>query len=92
MEKMIELSPAQNTAYFWVDRIRTFTREIAESREFSNSRPISMGEYDFYEKFSKFTEEDWRNLYVKLSEKIEEDINNYVPPKSKSWKFVEFSY
>ena len=70
MEKEIELSPVEITAYWWVNVIRSKVKEILLYK----SKRIE--EIKFAEIFKKYTEKDWRNLYLQLSTLIIEDINN----------------
>ena len=70
MEKEIELSPAEISAYWWVNVIRSKVKEILLYK----SKRIE--EIKFAEIFKKYTEKDWRNLYLQLSTLIIEDINN----------------
>lgn len=71
MEKKIELSPMQITSYWWINMIRFKLREL-EIEGTSNK-----DEKKFLELFYNFSEKDWRNIYLKLTDLINEDINNY---------------
>jgi len=68
----IELSSIESTAYWWINMIRNKVRElIIEGTDNRNER-------EFVKIFYRFTEIDWRNLYLELINYITEDVNNYV--------------
>lgn len=69
----IELSPIEATAYWWINSIRYRVREIA----ISGAR--DKNEVEFAEIFYKYTEIDWRNIYLELVKCISEDVDNYIP-------------
>lgn len=89
MEEKIELTPAQNTAYWWINRIKYIAREFAKNCERTHIYPISENDKKFIKIFYNFTEQDWRNLYIKLAKYIENDINSYIPQGS--WSRDVFS-
>lgn len=69
----VVLSSAENTAYWWNMIIRRKVREIV----ISGAR--NKNEYNFANIFMKFSERDWRRLYIELADLIIDDINTFVP-------------
>lgn len=80
----IELSPIQATSYWWVNSIREKVREIAIQGT------VDKNEAEFASIFDNYTEIDWRNLYLKLTKWISEDVDNYVA-KGKSFGIDAFN-
>lgn len=72
---LVELSPIEATAYWWIKLIRYRVREIA----ISGTR--DKREAKFAEIFYRYTEIDWRNVYLKLVKYISDDVDNYIPKK-----------
>lgn len=69
----IELSSIEATAYWWVNTVRSKVREIMLQGAENKS------ELRFAEIFNRYTEIEWRKLYLELIKYITEDVNNYVP-------------
>lgn len=72
-KEKIELSPVEATAYWWINSIKYRVREIAISG--TNDKR----ETEFLEIFYKFTEIDWRKVYLELVKYISEDVASYIP-------------
>lgn len=68
----VELSSAENTAYWWTRVIRGKVREIVISGAHNKS------ESEFANIFINFSEKNYRKLYLELSNLINEDISNFV--------------
>lgn len=75
-EGKIEISSIQATAYWWVNKLIYRTRDIAMRL---NSLHLSKDEIKFYNIFKSYTDKEWRNLYLNLTDYITEDVNNYKP-------------
>lgn len=90
MEGKLELTPAENTAFWWTNRIKYIAREIAKNFERAHMYPLSPNQKKFIKIFYSFSEKDWRDLYLKLTKYIEQDINSYAK-KGFSWSRDEFS-
>ncbi len=67
IENKIKLNPIEATAFWWVKMIRNKVREI-------NRRSRDFDELRFADLFDGYKEEDWRNLYLRLVDLIEEDM------------------
>lgn len=78
MEEKLELSPAENTAFWWVNRIKHMARELAKNCERTHMYPTSQNAKKFIKIFYNFNERDWRNLYLSLTKYIEQDINSHI--------------
>ena len=61
------LDSYQTTAYWWVKQIQSTCKEINNTE---SSKELSKAQTDFARFFNSFETEDWRKLYVKLTEKI----------------------
>ncbi len=70
-KKLIELTPIETTAYWWVTMIRYKIRELIDLGA-ANKKEVK-----FVEKFYNCTERDWRNIYLGLVSLITEDVNNF---------------
>lgn len=81
LEEEIELSGVEQTAYWWTNRLMYMTRYFALKYE-HRIGPISQDEIKFLKIFFDYTDKDWRNLYLKLTECVLEDVNDYQPQKS----------
>ena len=68
--KHIELNPIQATAYFWVNTIKNKVREL------SNIDNRTKNQLEFLNLFSKYTDIEWRNLYLIMISYIDDKINN----------------
>ena len=66
----IKLTPAQRTAYWWVNIIKGKVKALLDGEAYYDT------EKKFAKIFEKYTERDWRKLYLKLTEEIEKDIEN----------------
>ena len=77
MEEKLELKPAENTAYWWTNRLKYIARNIAKNYEREKMYPMSPNQKRFIKIFYGFSEKDWRNLYLSLTKYIEQDINSY---------------
>ena len=73
MKEKIELSSIEATAYWWVNIIKYKVREI------DRGGVSSENEYQFCNLFFRFTEREWRDLYLELINFITLNVNNYVP-------------
>lgn len=71
--KEVELNPIEQTSYWWIKTIKSKVRELRI--EGTNNKD----ENKFLEIFNNLTKQEYRNLYLKLTEYITEDVNNYVP-------------
>lgn len=69
----IELTSIQATAYWWVNLIRSKVKEILIEKSSNEDKT------KFAQIFCKFTEVDWREIYLQLVYYIGEDVNNYIP-------------
>ena len=78
MEEKLELTPAQNTAFWWTNRIKYIARCIAKNYAREHAYPLSPNQKKFLKVFYNFSEIDWRNLYLNLTKYIDQDINSYV--------------
>lgn len=80
-QRKIELDSYEQTAYWWIRMLRKKINELYIYK-------IRIGvlkreeEEDFLSIFENFSEKDWRNLYIKLSEYIAKDVDDYVPRKN----------
>lgn len=72
-KEKIELSPIEATAYWWINSIRYRVREIA----IRGAR--DQNEEDFFKIFYRYTEIDWRKVYLELIKYISEDVDSYIP-------------
>lgn len=70
-KNIIDLTPIETTAYWWVSIIRYKIRELIDLGA------ANKGEVKFVEKFYNCTERDWRNIYLGLVSLITEDVKNY---------------
>ena len=61
----VMLNSVEQTAYWWIKVIRVKINEISR-----NPENFSKEEHEFYEIFSSFTEENWRDIYLKLKDYI----------------------
>lgn len=61
----VVLNSVEQAAYWWIKVIRIKINEISR-----NPDSFSKEEYDFFEMFSNFTEENWRDIYLKLKDYI----------------------
>ena len=72
MIKQLELTPVEATAYFWVKTIKDKIREMS-----INTNDISEKELEFFNDFSKFTDVEWRKLYIELCKFIDIKVKKY---------------
>ena len=79
--EMIELTPYEQASFWWVTRLRCKVKEILEDGYSYGS--TSRVTEEFYDIFGFYTEDDWRNIYLKLAPMIEEDVKRL--PKGTNW-------
>lgn len=72
--KMIQLSPTEATVYWWIRIIKEKVREISTNVVYSKN------EAKFAKIFIKYTEREWRNLYLKLIPYFIDKVNNFTKP------------
>lgn len=73
-QKVIHLSSVEVTAYWWIRTIKEKVRELNIEGAYNKS------ETKFYEIFNRYTEREWRNLYLKLIPYITKEVSNYTKP------------
>ena len=71
-EEQIDLSSVERTAYWWIITIKAKVRELAIFGCNNQSQE------KFLSIFKNYTEVEWRNLYLKLIEKITKDLEQNV--------------
>ena len=76
MLKQIELTPYEVASYWWVKKIKNKIKIIKSN---INNNYSSKDEIDFYEIFKNYTEIEYRNIYLKLSKLIKDNVDNFVP-------------
>ena len=72
MIRQVNLNPIEATAYFWVNTIKNKIREISLNKE-----DFSKLEIEFYNNFYKFTDKEWRKLYIELCKYIDIKVKKY---------------
>ncbi len=77
-EEKIELSGIEQAAYWWTNRLMYMTRDFALISERKVGH-ITSDEVKFLSIFYNYTDKEWRDLYLKLTKLITEDVNNFVP-------------
>ena len=87
MEEKLELKPAENTAYWWTNRLKYIARNIAKNYEREKMYPMSPNQKRFIKIFYGFSEKDWRNLYLNLDDNILQNIKNDIDNLVQNEKF-----
>lgn len=77
-EEKIKLTGVEQAAYWWTNRLMYMTRYFALRYERKVGH-ITPDEVKFLSLFYNYTDKEWRDLYLKLTEFITEDVNSFEP-------------
>ncbi|MBQ9318381.1 MAG: hypothetical protein IJR82_01980 [Bacilli bacterium] len=69
--KQRQLNPIEATAYWWINNIKYKVREL----HYNNK---NIQELEFYNLFYRYTDLEWRKLYIFLVESLKKKVNDYI--------------